>query len=172
MVKDNPVVDRLIEAGAIEFGEFTLASGATSPYYVDIKTAQTDPALLAAVAGAIAEREIFEVVAGVAVGGIPLAVAVSLASGRPYAIVRSAAKDHGRPDLVIGSVAGRRVLLVEDVTTSGGSAIYGINELRKAGAEVDCVVTVVDREGGAEERLAATGARLVPLVRARELLAG
>ncbi len=73
---------------------------------------------------------------------------------------------------MIGSVAGRRVLLVEDVTTSGGSAIYGINELRKAGAEVECVVTVVDREGGAEERLAATGARLVPLVRARELLAG
>jgi orotate phosphoribosyltransferase len=172
MVKDNPVADLLIEAGAIEFGEFTLASGATSPYYVDIKTALTDPALLAAVAGAIAERETFEVVAGVAVGGVPLAVAVSLASGRPYAIVRSAAKDHGRAELVIGSVAGRRVLLVEDVTTSGGSAIYGINELRKAGAEVECVVTVVDREGGAEERLAATGARLVPLVRARELLAG
>jgi orotate phosphoribosyltransferase len=172
MVKDNPIANRLIQAGAIEFGEFTLASGATSPYYVDIKTAMTDPALLAAVAGAIAEREPFEVVAGVAVGGVPLAVAVSLASGRPYAIVRSASKDHGRTDLVIGPVAGHRVLLVEDVTTSGGSAVYGINELRKAGAEVECVVTVVDREGGAEERLAATGARLVPLVRARELLAG
>ena len=128
MVKDNPIADRLIEAGAIEFGEFTLASGATSPYYVDIKTAMTNPALLAAVAGAIADREPFEVVAGVAVGGVPLAVAVSLASGRPYAIVRSASKDHGRTDLVIGAVAGHRVLLVEDVTTSGGSAVYGINE--------------------------------------------
>ena len=50
MVKDNPVADLLIAAGAIEFGEFTLASGATSPYYVDIKTAMTDHALLAAVA--------------------------------------------------------------------------------------------------------------------------
>ncbi len=172
MVKDNPVADLLIAAGAIEFGEFTLASGATSPYYVDIKTAMTDHALLAAVAAAIAGREPFEVVAGVAVGGVPLAVAVSLTSGRPYAIVRSAAKDHGKGSLVIGHVAGRRVLLVEDVTTSGGSALYGIDELRRAGAEVDCVVTVVDREGGAEERLAAAGARLVPLVRARDLLAG
>ena len=172
MVKDNPIADLLIEAGAIEFGTFTLASGATSPYYVDIKTAMTDPALLAAVAEAIAERAPFEMVAGVAVGGVPLAVAVSLASRRPYAIIRSAAKDHGRADIVIGSVAGRRVLLVEDVTTSGGSALYGIGELRKAGAEVECVVTVVDREGGAEERLAAAGVQLIPLVRARELLAG
>ncbi len=172
MVNGNRIADRLIEAGAIEFGEFTLASGATSPYYVDIKSAMTDPALLAEIARAIAEREPFDVVAGVAVGGVPLAVAVSLASGRPYAIVRSAAKDHGRADLVIGDVAGRRVLLVEDVTTSGGSALYGVDELRKAGAEIECVVTVVDREGGAEERLAAAEARLVPLVRARELLAG
>ncbi len=172
MVRDNPIADRLIAAGAIEFGTFTLASGATSPYYVDIKTATTDPVLLATVAAAIAEIESFEVVAGVAVGGVPLAVAVSLASGRPYAIVRSTAKDHGKGSLVIGDVAGRRVLLVEDVTTSGGSALYGIEELRKAGAEVECVVTVVDREGGAEERLTAAGTRLVPLVRARELLAG
>lgn len=172
MVRENPIADLLIGAGAIEFGSFRLASGATSPYYVDIKRAMTDPGLLAEVAAAIAEREPFEVVAGVAVGGVPLAVAVSLATGRPYAIVRSAAKDHGRSDLVIGDVAGRRVLLVEDVTTSGGSAIYGIEELRKAGGEVGCVVTVVDREGGAEERLARTGARLAPLVRARELLPG
>jgi orotate phosphoribosyltransferase len=172
MVKDNPIADLLIEAGAIEFGEFMLASGATSPYYVDIKTAMTDPTLLAAVAEAIAARAPFEVVAGVAVGGVPLAVAVSLASRRPYAIIRSAAKDHGRADIVIGSVAGRRVLLVEDVTTSGGSALYGIGELRKAGAEVERVVTVVDREGGAEELLAAAGVELIPLVRAKELLAG
>lgn len=166
----NPVADRLIAAGAIEFGNFTLASGVTSPYYVDIKSAMTDPRLLGFVAAVIAERAPFDAVAGVAVGGVPLAVAVSLATGRPYAIVRSAPKDHGRADLVIGEVSGRRVLLVEDVTTSGGSALYGIEELRKAGAQVECVVTVVDREGGAAARLAATGARLVPLVRARELL--
>jgi len=166
----NPVADRLIAAGAIEFGEFTLASGAKSPYYVDIKTAMTDPVLLGEVARTIADREPFGVVAGVAVGGVPLAVATSLASGRPYAIVRSKAKDHGKSDLVIGEVQGRHVLLVEDVTTSGGSAVYGVEELRKAGAVVDRVVTIVDREGGAEERLAAMGVRLVPLVRARELL--
>ncbi len=166
----NPMADRLITAGAIEFGEFTLASGATSPYYVDIKTAMTDPVLLGEIARAITEREPFELVAGVAVGGVPLAVAAALASGRPYAIVRSQAKDHGKSSLVIGDVRDRHVLLVEDVTTSGGSAVYGVEELRRAGAMVERVVTIVDREGGAEERLGALGVRLVPLVRARELL--
>jgi orotate phosphoribosyltransferase len=170
MVTNNPIADRLIRAGAIEFGDFTLASGAKSRYYVDIKTAVTDPALLSALASIIAEREPFEVVAGVAVGGVPLAVATALAACRPYAIVRSSAKDHGKVNLVIGSVHGRRALLVEDVTTSGGSAIYGVEELRKAGATVESVVTVVDREGGAVERLASIGVRLVPLVRASDLL--
>ena len=166
----NPIAERLIACGAIEFGEFTLASGAQSPYYVDIKTAMTDPALLGEIARAIATREQFELVAGVAVGGVPLAVATSLASGRRYAIVRSQAKDHGKANLVIGDVRGQHVLLVEDVTTSGGSAVYGVEELRRAGATVDCVVTIVDREGGAEGRLDALGVRLVPLVRAQDLL--
>lgn len=166
----NPVAERLIAAGAIEFGEFTLASGAQSPYYVDIKTAMTDPALLGEIARAIVDRVQFEMVAGVAVGGVPLAVATSLECGRRCAIVRSQAKDHGKANLVIGDVRGRHVLLVEDVTTSGGSAVYGVEELRRAGATVNCVVTVVDREGGAEERLGTLGVRLVPLVRARELL--
>lgn len=166
----NPIAERLIAAGAIEFGEFTLASGATSPYYVDIKTAMTDPVLLGEIAQAIAVRERFEMVAGVAVGGVPLAVATSLASGRRFAIVRSQAKDHGKANLVIGDVRDHHVLLVEDVTTSGGSAVYGVDELRRAGAKVDCVVTIVDREGGAEERLKPMGVRLVPLVRAQELL--
>ncbi|NLX49780.1 MAG: orotate phosphoribosyltransferase [Methanospirillum sp.] len=172
MVTGNPIADRLIAAGAITFGTFTLASGATSPYYVDIKTASTDPDLLADLARAVVKTAGFEVVAGVAVGGVPLAVAVSLVTGRPFAIVRSGAKDHGRADLVIGQVSGREVLLVEDVTTSGGSALYGVEELRRAGAHVEHVVTIVDREGGAGERLAAAGVRLDALVRARELLAG
>jgi len=166
----NPIAERLIAAGAIEFGEFTLASGQKSPYYIDIKTAMTDPALLGEIARAIATREPFEMVAGVAVGGVPLAVATALVSGRRFAIVRSQVKDHGKANPVIGDVRGRQVLLVEDVTTSGGSALYGVDELRRAGARVDCVVTVVDREGGAEERLASRGVRLVPLVRAQELL--
>ncbi|MCQ1538950.1 orotate phosphoribosyltransferase [Methanocalculus taiwanensis] len=160
----------LIQYHAIEFGDFRLASGQQSSYYVDIKQAVTKPDLLSAIGRIVSEKFDFDCVAGVAVGGVPLAVAVSLASGKPYAIIRATEKDHGKSARVIGNVSGRRVLLIEDVTTSGGSAIYGVEELRSAGATVDLVVTIVDREQGAEERLQELGVLLTPLARVSELL--
>lgn len=160
----------LIEYKAIEFGDFTLASGAKSTYYIDVKTAVTNPDLLSAIAAEVAGSQEFEVIAGVAVGGVSLAVATSLATKKPYAIIRSSEKGHGKKDVVIGHVRGRKVLLIEDVTTSGGSALYGIDALREAGAIVDCVVTVVDREQGAAAMLAGNGIRLVPLVTVSDLL--
>jgi orotate phosphoribosyltransferase len=166
----NALADLLVKHHAIEFGEFTLASGTTSRYYIDVKSAATDPALLSAIASAIAKTCTFEVVAGVAVGGVPLAVATAILTGKPYAIIRAAEKSHGKKDAVIGSVRDRDVLLVEDVTTSGGSALYGIGVLRAAGARADRVVTVVDRGQGAEEMLLQQGIRLLPLVNVSEIL--
>ncbi|MCP1715091.1 orotate phosphoribosyltransferase [Methanocalculus alkaliphilus] len=159
----------LIRFRAVEFGEFTLASGQKSSYYVDVKQAVTEPELLSAIGATVAEEFDFDCIAGVAVGGVPLAVAVSLASGKPYAIIRATGKDHGKADTVIGRVSGKRVLLIEDVTTSGGSAVYGVLELRKAGAITDRVVTVVDREQGAEASLATYGISLSPLLRVSAL---
>jgi orotate phosphoribosyltransferase len=166
----NTIADLLIKHKAIEFGEFTLASGKKSPYYVDVKTAVTNPDLLAAIASAIAHTHTFDVVAGVAVGGIPLAVATSIITKKPYAIIRAAEKSHGKKDVIIGTVKDTDVLLVEDVTTSGGSALYGINALVAAGARADRVVTVVDREQGAGEMLRKQGVRLLPLVKISEIL--
>ncbi|KUG20145.1 MAG: orotate phosphoribosyltransferase [Methanomicrobiaceae archaeon] len=164
-------IARLIkESGAIEFGDFVLASGVRSRYYIDIKTATTNPEILGAIGREIADRFAFEMVAGVAIGAVPVAVAVSLASNKPYAIIRKSEKEHGKAGTIIGDVAGRHVLLVEDVTTSGGSALFGLASLREAGARVDCVVTVVDREMGASERLEKEHARLHALVRVSELL--
>ena len=77
---ENPVLDLLIQYKAVEFGDFTLASGVKSKYYIDVKTAIMQPALLGEIAKEVAERYTFDAVAGVAVGGVPLAVAVSLAS--------------------------------------------------------------------------------------------
>ncbi len=168
----NQLARELIVNRAIEFGSFTLASGATSNYYIDIKTAVTRPELLSFIAKEVAGTYPFEVIAGVAVGGVPLAVAVALEAKRPYAIIRSRAKDHGKKNPVIGDVSGKTVLLIEDVTTSGGSALYGIETLRASGAVVDRVVTVVDREQGAEEMLKKHGVRLIPLARVSELLKG
>ncbi|MDO9523213.1 MAG: orotate phosphoribosyltransferase [Methanocorpusculum sp.] len=167
----NRILDLLVQYKAVEFGDFTLASGAQSRYYIDVKTAIMQPKLLSEIAAEVAAKYEFECIAGVAVGGVPLAVAVSLAADKPCAVIRAAAKDHGKSEMIIGNVKGKRVLLIEDVTTSGGSSKHGINELRKAGAMIDSVVTVVDREGGAKELLAAEGITLHPLVKASELLA-
>jgi orotate phosphoribosyltransferase len=166
----NTIADLLLKYKAIEFGEFTLASGKKSPYYVDVKTAVTNPDLLVAIVSAIAHTHTFDVVAGVAVGGIPLAVATSIISKKPYAIIRAEEKSHGKKDVIIGTVKDANVLLVEDVTTSGGSALYGICALRAAGARADRVVTVVDREQGAGEMLRQQGVHLLPLVKVSEIL--
>ena len=164
------IADLLIRHKAIEFGDFTLASGAKSRYYVDVKTAVTHPDFLAEIAREIAERYDFDVVAGVAVGGIPLAVATALAAQKPFAIIRAEEKDHGKKAPVIGDVKGKDILLVEDVTTSGGSALYGITMLRNAGARADRVVTVVNREQGAAATLKKQGIDLCPLVQVSEIL--
>lgn len=166
----NRVAEVLIKYGAIEFGEFTLASGAKSSYYIDIKTASTNPDLLRIIGEEIAERFDFEVVAGVAVGAVPIAVSVSLASGKPYCIIRKEEKGYGIAGKIIGDVADKKVLLVEDVTTSGGSVLYGLNILRDNGAKVEEVLTIVDREQGAYEKLGSAGIRLSALVLASEIV--
>jgi len=160
----------LIRYKAIEFGDFTLASGAKSTFYIDVKSAVTHPDLLEAIATEVSRSFDFDVVAGVAVGGVPLAVATALASKKPYAIIRSSEKGHGKKDRIIGTVRDKNVLLIEDVTTSGGSALYGIETLRAAGARADRVVTVVDREQGAEVLLRSHGVSILPLVKVSELV--
>jgi orotate phosphoribosyltransferase len=163
------IADMLIQFKAIEFGDFTLASGAKSSYYIDVKTAVTNPSLLSAIARRVSGEYDFDVIAGVAVGGVSLAVATSLDSGKPYAIIRAAEKNHGKKDVIIGTVRGKNVLLIEDVTTSGGSALYGIEALRAAGAHADRIVTVVDREQGARAMLNIHGIELISLVNVSEL---
>jgi orotate phosphoribosyltransferase len=166
----NRIARLLKENGAVEYGEFVLASGAKSSYYLDVKSALANPFVLKAVGEEIAGMVTFDVVAGVAVGGVPIAVATSLASKKPYAIIRAGEKSHGKAGRIIGKVTGMRVLLVEDVTTSGGSVIRGIQALRAEGALVDTVVTVVDREAGAPDALLKLGVRLAALSRASEIV--
>ncbi|HVN65951.1 MAG TPA: orotate phosphoribosyltransferase [Methanomicrobiales archaeon] len=165
----NPLARLLASHGAIRHGDFVLASGARSKLYVDIKSALTDPVVLSAIAQEIAGRCRFDAVAGVAVGGVPLAVSVSLAAGKPYVIVRAGEKGYGTGGRIIGEVKGRSLLLVEDVTTTGGSVLGAIRLLREAGAVVDRVVAVVDRGEGAAKALGAEGVELTALVTLAEL---
>jgi len=168
----NEIAEMLRKGGAVVYGDFTLASGKKSHYYIDVKSVLTNLEILGRIGHKIQEMCEFDVVAGVAVGGVPIAVAVSLASRLPYAIIRSSDKTHGKENRIIGDVREKKVVLVEDVITSGGSVLYGIEELRLQGAHVECVVAIVDRKAGAEKTLADMGIALLALTNAAEILEG
>ena len=163
----------LVACGALRFGTFTLTSGKTSSYYVDIKAASSQPRLLRAMAQELRPKVgEAEVLAGVELGAVPILVALALESGLPYVIIRKQAKAHGTGKRVEGpDVKGKRVLLIEDVTTTGKSVLDAVQLLRAEGARVDRVETVVDRGEGASEALSAQKVRLGALVSAPELLA-
>jgi orotate phosphoribosyltransferase len=161
----------LLDAEAVRFGSFELASGKRSDVYVDVKRAWTDPARLAVLARALAARVgPEERLAGMELGAVPLVVAVALATERPYVVLRKAAKDHGTKAAFEGTIPpSATVLLIEDVTTTGGSTARSVEIVRAAGGRVERALAVVDREEGATERLAALGVRLEPLVTLAEL---
>ncbi len=168
--------EALADCGALQFGDFTLASGAKSSYYIDIKKASTNPKVLRLIAQQMAERIgkdgiAVDRIAGVVLGSVPLAAALALETGIPYVMIRKEKKDHGTGKLIEGDLnEGDRVLVVEDVITSAGSSIKAIGTLREAGAMVTDVCSVIDREAGGEGNLRDIGVTLHPLVRASELL--
>jgi orotate phosphoribosyltransferase len=168
------LIAALKECGAVKFGDFTLASGRKSKYYIDIKKASTDPVTLQVIAKKAAESirgTPADMVGGVAVGGIPIATAVSLETLLPLVIIRKSVKDHGTGGRFVGELSGgSRIVLMEDVTTSGGSVMEAIHAIRDVGGIVDTVITVVDREEGAVANLRSIGVELVPLVRASDLV--
>lgn len=155
-------------------GRFVLRSGAVSDEYFDKYRFEADPALLRALAVGLAALlpPDIEVLAGLELGGVPLATALSLQTGVPVAFVRKQAKDYGTCRLAEGApVEGRRVVVVEDVVTSGGQVIESCTALRERGADVVRVLCVVDREAGGADRLAAARLPLHPLFLASALRA-
>lgn len=169
------LVERLLDCGAVKFGDFTLTSGAKSPYYVDVKQAMTDPETLRAIAQDMARTVEalgpFDAVAGMELGAVPLATAVSLETDLPMLILRKGERSHGTGRRIEGrDPEGLSVLVVEDVTSTGGSTVQAVQALRDAGAEVGHALVVVDRDSGATDALAAAHVELHPLVSAAELL--
>jgi len=145
-----------IRRDALTFGEFTLTSGRKSHYYLDIKKITTRPEILSMVSHLIAYEfaDGVDVVAGPELGAIPIVVAVALRKGLPYAMIRKGDRAHGTLRRVEGRVReGDRVLLIDDVTTSGGSLVGCVESLREEGAKVKRVTCVVDRREGASQLL-------------------
>ena len=153
-------------------GEFTLRSGEVASTYFDKYLFEGDPELLEAVAAHMAELvpSSTEVLAGLELGGVPVATALSLATGLPVAFVRKEAKTYGTAKLTEGAkVMGRRVLIIEDVITTGGQAATSGAHLRASGAIVDTVLCVVDRSGGDRSALDAVAISMTALFLSDEL---
>ena len=169
---DTELIAALRDAEAVKFGEFELSHGGISEYYVDKYVFETDPSCLQLISKAFAERVGDLKLAGVALGAVPLVAATSVETGNPYVIVRKKAKEYGTGNQIEGDLDDdEEIVVLEDIATTGQSAIDAVEALRDAGAVVDRVLVVVDREEGARENLAEHGIELEALLTASELLA-
>jgi orotate phosphoribosyltransferase len=146
-------------------GEFNLRSGQISNEYFDKYLFEAQPELLVQIArimkGMIPEN--IDLLAGLEMGGIPVATALSIESGISCAFVRKKAKEYGTCKLAEGAdVYGRKVCVVEDVVTTGGQIIENVKELRSRGALIDTVLCVIQRDDKAAEILAVENLKLLP----------
>lgn len=168
--------ESLNDCGALVFGDFTLSSGKKSSYYVDIKKASSVPEVLSLICDEVEtliDREgiVFDRIAGVVLGSVPLAVALSLQIEVPYVMVRKSKKGYGTGNEIEGDLSeDDRVLVIEDVVTTASSAMEAIQSLREAGATVEDLIVIVDRQEGAEGRLNAIDVRLHSVLKAEDLL--
>jgi orotate phosphoribosyltransferase len=161
---------KLLDSGAIKFGDFVLTSGKHSKYYVDIKDAATNPEILSLISEILVGRIGNHKIAGVELGAVPILVATAVMKGLPYLIIRKERK-HGTGKLTIGEITpGEEIEIIEDVVTTGGSIMKAVNYLRENGAIVNRAYCVVDREEGGKELLDSNNVRLEPLIRISEIM--
>ncbi len=169
------LAEELFEIGALRFGKFTLASGKSSSYYLDLRILPSFPEAFAlemegyrAVMGEMGGE--YDVVAGVATAGVTVSSVLAFLLKKPMVYVRKEEKGHGLGKLVEGAVQPRwRAIVVDDLVTTGGSIISAVEALRKAGCAVKDAVVLVDRLEGGSVNLEAIGVRLRKFVDIREL---
>ena len=156
---DTAELARRIRQAAYLEGDFVLRSGKRSKYYLDKYLFETQPDILAELGRRLAAfAGEADVIAGPELGAVALAAATAMACGKPFTIVRKAAKEYGTSKLVEGTpVAGKKVLLVEDVGTTAGAALEAARTLAAAGAAVTRIVFVIDRMEGARQAVTDAG---------------
>jgi orotate phosphoribosyltransferase len=169
----------IIKQKSLLRGQFKLASGATSDYYLDLKPTTFDAEGAALVAEIIVDmlRDDADVsaIGGLELGAVPIIAAVCARSwrDRPVSgfVVRKETKGHGTDQKIDGGFkSNSTVILIDDVTTKGGSVMQAVRAVRARGATVKKIISVVDRLEGAAENLAKEGIELVPIFTTRDLL--
>ena len=168
------LADDLLEAGCVRFGEFSLKSGLKSPIYIDLRSLVTYPGLLAKVASAylpVLQGLQFDRMAALPYAALPIATAISLKSGWPVLYPRKEVKAYGtRAEIEGNFVSGDRVVVIDDLATTGGSKFEAIEKLSSAGLKIRDIVVLVDRQSGAGEALAAAGYRMHSILTLTQML--
>ncbi len=153
------LIKRIKETAYLE-GDFVLRSGKHSKYYLDKYLFETCPDILKALGQEFARYVTDDVtlIAGAELGGVALAAATSIASGKNWVIIRNSKKGYGTGKMVEGVLKeGDVVLLVEDIATTGGQVLEAAKIITEAGATVKEIICVIDRKQGAEENITAAG---------------
>lgn len=175
---DRSALAARIASASLLRGSFTLRSGRTSSYYLDKYRFSTVPTLLdelgvlfaARIEAIASESGPIDRLAGAELGGIPLVTVASLKTGLPCVFVRNSKKGYGTAQQLEGELnKGDRVVLIEDVATTGGQAIEAAGVLRDAGADVVRLICTIDRMEGARENCAAAGVAFEALFTVRDL---
>ncbi len=160
-----PLAQRVYEAAHLT-GTFQLRSGATSSEYFDKYRFEADPVLLKSIAEQLATKITgnYDTLAGLEMGGIPIATMLSQVTGLPTLFIRKTAKEYGTCRYAEGGeVQGKHLLIVEDVVTSGGAILDAVRALREDGAIIDDVICVIDRQSGGRDNLAKENLSLTSL---------
>ncbi|MEM0155715.1 MAG: orotate phosphoribosyltransferase [Thermoplasmataceae archaeon] len=161
--------DTLLKSGAIKTGEFVLTSGKKSNYYVDIKEAATDPAVLKEISAELSKNIKARKIAGMELGAVPILVSTAIRLSIPYVILRKEIT-HGTKKLTVGKInEGETIDMIEDVVTTGHSLLRAIDLVRNNGGVVKRAICVVDRLDGGAELLMENGVQLIPLVKISEI---
>ncbi|KZX13551.1 orotate phosphoribosyltransferase [Methanobrevibacter oralis] len=172
MLSKEYLINLLKENGVFLEGDFTLSSGKKSNYYINMKKAITEPEILSTISKLITKliaNDNINKVAGPALGAVPIATAVSLESKIPLLMIRKEKKGYGTSKLIEGDLnSGDDVVVVEDVTTTGGSLLKAIKAIQKNGGKVKRAFVVVDRQEGAIETFKKEGIELEPLINVDE----
>jgi uridine monophosphate synthetase len=168
------VLGGLIKTECFKTGQFILKSGKTSPFYIDLRKIQSDPALLKAVAKAYASLAVkvkCDRIAGIPVAALPLATAVSLETGIPLIYPRMTMKEHGTGNRIEGTWnKGERILLLDDLITTGKSKIEAVEILRGEGLIVEDLVVLIERGREGRRDMNAAGINLHAYAQIGELL--